>query len=195
MCPEFDEQGTVRRARDGDEDALGALYEQYVDAIYRYMLYRTSNHAVAEDLTAEVFTNMITSIVRYEDRGLPFGAWLFRIARARLVDHWRRSKRRAEREVTFSPESEEFLVGESPEKRFEHEVLVAALEYLTDAEREVVVLRFAGGLSNQEIADVTESNSNAVKSMTYRALKKLRKVLSRRREFTEQRWAEDDDTE
>jgi len=183
MCPEFNEQEAIRRAQQGDSAALGALYEEHVDAIYRYMLYRTHDHQMAEDLTAEVFTNMLTSIERYEDRGLPFGAWLFRIARARIVDHWRRSKRRAEKEVAFSPEAEEFLVGDSPELRFEHEGLLQALQYLTEAEQEVILLRFAGGLSNREIAKVTDSNSSAVKSMTHRALKKLRKVLKRKQAF------------
>lgn len=193
MCSQSAEQEWIQRARRGNKAALANLYEQYVDDVYRFMLYRTSDHNVAEDLTAEVFANMITSIKNYEDRGLPFGAWLFRIARARLVDHWRRSKRRERREMTFSPEVEEFLVGETHQDQFKYESLLSSLEYLTPAEREVILLRFASGLSNREIAAVVDSNSNAVKSMTHRALKKLRKILERKRAFSRDRWEEEDE--
>ncbi len=178
-----DESQIIARAKQGDREALGELYERYVDAVYHYMIYRTSDHNLAEDLTAEVFASVITSIERYEDRGLPFGAWLFRIARARLVDYWRKSERRREKRVAFTPEMEEFLVGGSPEDRFENEALIESLQYLTEAEREVVLLRFIVGLDNREVAEVVESNSNAVKAMIYRALKKLRKIMKRRRTF------------
>jgi RNA polymerase sigma-70 factor (ECF subfamily) len=188
MSPQqVDEKALVQRASQGDKQALGELYELYVDDIYRYMLYRTSNNQVAEDLTSEVFASVITSIENYEDRGLPFGAWLFSIARARLVDHWRKTKPRDRQTITFSKDVEEFLIGSSPEERFRYQALLDSLNYLTEAEREVILLRFAVGLSNPEIADVVPRNSNAVKSMIYRALKKLRRVLSERRDF----WDED----
>jgi RNA polymerase sigma-70 factor (ECF subfamily) len=182
---DISEDVLIRRAQDGDELALGALYERHVDAIYHFMLYRTSDHQIAEDLTAEVFMNMITSIHRYRDMGVPFSAWLFRIARSRLIDHWRRSKRRQKRQVSLSEEMEEFISAatDNPAERFEHEELVKSLEYLTDAEREIILLRFVGGLSNQEIALVVKSNSNAVKSMMYRSLKKLRRILNQKAEF------------
>lgn len=188
MSPQqVDEKALVQRASQGDKQALGELYELYVDDIYRYMLYRTSNNQVAEDLTSEVFASVITSIENYEDRGLPFGAWLFSIARARLVDHWRKTKPRDRQTITFSKDVEEFLIGSSPEERFRYQALLDSLNYLTEAERDVILLRFAVGLSNPEIADVVPRNSNAVKSMIYRALKKLRRVLSERRDF----WDED----
>ena len=180
MCPKTDDQLIIEKATQGEREALGRLYERYVDAVYRYMLYRTSDHDVAEDLTAEVFTNMITAIKRYEDLGLPFEAWLFRIAHARLVDYYRKSKRRKQKEVALSGETAEFLLGDSPEDMFKHEEVVNALQYLTDSEREVIVLRFAAELDNREIAMVVQRNANAVKSMMHRAIKKLRKVLTQR---------------
>lgn len=180
----FDENEIIRRAKNGDRVAQGQLYEHYVDAVYRYMLYRTGNHEVAEDLTAEVFSQMLTAIERYEDLGVPFGAWLFRIARARLVDHWRSNKRQQDQVVTFSDDVEEFLVGvESPDTVHEYADLLKALEYLTPAEREIILLRFASEMSNQDIAMVVHSNPNAVKSMMYRALRKLRGILSRQEQF------------
>lgn len=180
----YNEAQIIQQARDGDRVALGQLYEHYVDAVYRYMLYRTGSHETAEDLSAEVFSQMLTAIARYEDMGLPFGAWLFRIARARLVDHWRRNKRRESQTTAFSEDVEEFLVGaESAETRGEYQELLQALGYLTTAEREIILLRFASGLSNQDVALIVHSNPNAVKSMMYRALRKLRGILSRQEEF------------
>jgi len=187
MSPqEIDEKALVYQASQGDKQALGKLYEHYIDDVYRYMLYRTSNQQVAEDLTSEVFASVITSIENYEERGLPFGAWLFSIARARLVDHWRKSKPRERKTITFSKDVEEFLIGSSPEDRFKYQDLLESLTYLTEAEREVILLRFAAGLSNQEIAEVVPRNSNAVKSMIYRALKKLRGILVRQRDFRDE---------
>jgi RNA polymerase sigma-70 factor (ECF subfamily) len=187
MSPQdINETKLVRKASRGNKQALGKLYEHYADDIYRYMLYRTSNQQVAEDLTSEVFASVITSIENYEDRGLPFGAWLFSIAHARLVDHWRKTKPRDRKIVAFSKDVEEFLIGSSPEDRFKYQALLDSLNYLTEAEREVILLRFAVGLSNQEIAAIVPRSSNAVKSMIYRALKKLRKVLSERRDFQDE---------
>lgn len=185
----YNEAQVIQQARQGDRAALGQLYERYVDAIYRYMLYRTGSHETAEDLSAEVFAQMLTAIGRYEDMGVPFGAWLFRIARARLVDHWRRNKRREAQTVALSEAIEDFLVGaESAEgqhvaTRGEYHELLQALGYLTPAERELVLLRFASNLSNQEMALAVNSNPNAVKSMLYRALRKLRELMTQQAQF------------
>jgi len=182
--PCYDEPALIHRAKQNDRTAQGELYEHYVDAIYRYMVYRTGNHAVAEDLTAEVFAKMLTSLARYEDRGLPFGAWLFRIARTRLVDYWRSTQRREAKTVVLSEELEVFLTNDAlPADRQEYEDLLKALEYLTEAEREIILLRFASELDNQAIAMIVHSNPNAVKSMMYRALRKLREILTRQEQF------------
>ena len=178
--PQPDEKVLIAQAQQGDKQALSTLYELYVDAIYRFMFYRTGDAMIAEDLTAEVFTSVITALSHYRDRGLPFQAWLFRIARARLADYWRKTKRREKyhHEIT-NPDTE---LPEPKEEHttidfFEYEALQTALQYLTSAETEVVILRFAGGLNHREIAQVIHSNTNAVKSKMRRALRKLRKIL------------------
>ncbi len=183
MRPELHEKTLIQQARAGDEFALEELYRRHVDAIYRYMLYHTGDVTAAEDLTAEVFTQMLTAIVRYQERGAPFEAWLFSIARARRADYWRKIKRRSQHEVALVDGMEEILAGVSLEDRFAHETLLQALQYLTPAEREAIALRFAGGLSHREIAQVVRSNPNAVKSRVRRALTKLRGILERRAAF------------
>lgn len=181
----IDEVAILQRAKKNDRIAQAQLYEHYVDAVYRYMVYRTGDHAVAEDLTAEVFSNMLSALPRYEDRGLPFGAWLFRIAKARLVDHWRSTKRRERHTVALSDEIEVLLASDDDSlvDIQEYQDLLTALGYLTEAEREVVLLRFASELDNEGIALVVHSTPNAVKSMMYRALRKLREILVRQEEF------------
>jgi RNA polymerase sigma-70 factor (ECF subfamily) len=138
---------------------------------------------VAEDLTAEVFTNMITSISGYQDWGLPFGAWLFRIARARVADYWRGIERREKYQTTLTEDVARTLTQPLTRDPFRYEVLETAFEYLTDAEREALLLRFVEDMSNQEIALVIHSNANAVKVKIFRALKKLRRILSQRASF------------
>lgn len=181
---EYDEADLIRRAKENDRAAQGQLYERYVDAIYRYLFFRSGNHAVAEDLTSEVFAHMLTSLARYEDRGLPFGAWLFRIARARLVDYWRANKRREMYTTALSEEIEAFAASDDlPVEGQDYQDLLQALDYLTEAEREIILLRFASGLENQDIALAVQSNPNAIKSMMYRALRKLREILIRQEQF------------
>ena len=177
MCPrKADEPDLVRRAAAGDRKALGTLYKRYVDGVYRFMYYRTRDPVVAEDLTADTFAAVIKSIPRYEERGLPFGAWLFRIARAQWVDYERRKER--EKAVALN---EEFLPElarlPSHEDVLSHVYFASLLEHLTDEQQEVVLLRFVGGLSHAEIAEVIGSNANAVKAKLYRALQRLRAVL------------------
>src|SRR5262245_34633763 len=87
------EQGLIRAAQGGSEQALGEIYDAYVDKIYRYMLYRVDCPETAQDLTAEVFLRVVEGLSGYENRELPLLAWLYRIAYARLIDHYRSTNR------------------------------------------------------------------------------------------------------
>ncbi|MGD1991716.1 MAG: sigma-70 family RNA polymerase sigma factor [Anaerolineae bacterium] len=179
MYPQEDESNLLRQASKGDRNALAEIYERYVDAVYHFMYYRTQHETVAEDLTAEVFAQVVTAIERYEDRGLPFGAWLFRIARARLVDYIRRQNVRDT--LPLSEETISSQVTPSPERMLTDLYFSHLLQYLTDEQQEVVILRFVGGLNNAEIAEVIGSNANAVKQKVFRALTRLRAVLGKER--------------
>lgn len=91
-----DEQRLIAQAVRGDADAFAALYRAHVQAIYRYIVHRLNDTQLAEDFTADVFTRAWKSINAYQDQGKPFLAWLYRIAHARVVDHYRRQGRRPE---------------------------------------------------------------------------------------------------
>lgn len=174
----------VLRAAQGDAQALGVLYERYVDAVYRFMLYRVGDEATAEDLTADVFANVITAIRRYEARGVPFEAWLFRIARARLVDHYRRGGRRPE---PISLDELELNADEEPDE-LPDLALRQALMSLSAKERDVVLLHFGSGLGHAEIAALLHSNPNAIKVRLHRALRKLQAILERRAQTETEYW-------
>src|SRR5207253_2062787 len=131
----LDEAVWVRRAQDGEADALTYLFEANFDRVYRYAYVRLQNHAEAEDVTQQVFERMLESISRYEPRGAPFVSWLFRIAHNLVVDHVRRA-RSGERAVAAVQAGS---LPEDPEGdalvRLEGSELRCLLEKLNDSQR------------------------------------------------------------
>ena len=176
-----DERRLIERAKQGDLAALGALYNLHVDRIYQYALYRTGDDQTAEDIAAEVFLRAIESIGNYEDQGVPFAAWLYRIAHARVVDFWRSSKRHQ-----TAPLEDPLLQEELSSQDdgididfLQHRLLATALRQLTDDQQNVIVLKFRQGLSNAEIAQVLGKTEGAVKALQWRALEALARILNK----------------
>jgi RNA polymerase sigma-70 factor (ECF subfamily) len=173
-----DEARLIRRAKEGDPAAFAEIYGQHQLAIYRYVLARVGDVATAEDLTGEVFVRMVESIDQFTYRGRPLLTWLYTIARHLIVDHQRQRGR-----VTLLPSSEEQLVTDlgdpvrTMERGLTHRRLVAALTHLTDAQRQVITLKFVEGLSNAEVARRLGKTVGAIKSLQHRALAALRRVL------------------
>ncbi len=131
---------------------------------------------MAEDLTSEVFASVITSIRHYEERGLSFEAWLFRIARARLADHFRQQQRRPAQVPLDDwewPDEDELDDGPDPALR-------QALMSLSANEREVVLLHFGSGLDHAQMAAVLHTSPVAIRVRLHRALRKLREILEHR---------------
>jgi RNA polymerase sigma-70 factor (ECF subfamily) len=112
--PEFNEEDVLTRASQGDRDAFGLLYERYIDRIFNYVYYRTGNLHDAEDLTARVFQRAMNHIQSYTDRGVPFSAWLYRIAH-NLVANWHRDRSRRQ-EIPISDVPVLPSKGDHPEK-------------------------------------------------------------------------------
>ena len=175
----MDEATLVERACRMDRAAISVLYRRHVGAIYRYFYHRMGDEHTAEDLTAEVFLRAIEGLPNYEPRGVPFVAWLYRIAQARMADYFRREQRTA---VVGLDESR--LSGEvSPLARVEqssyHEELKAAVRGLTTDQQQVIILKFVEGLSNAEVAQILGKTEGAVKSLQHRALSALRRLMGR----------------
>jgi len=159
------------------EEQLTALFDSCYPRLARYAFARTGNQTDAEDIAAEVFVRAFESLDAFRERGLPMEAWLFRIAHNLVVDRFRRDSR--------FPRSEESDVeiqdDADPAGLAEQRVLMGdvrrAMEHLTPDQREVVRLRFFGGLSSKETAAVMRKKDGAVREMQRAALEKLRGLL------------------
>jgi RNA polymerase sigma-70 factor (ECF subfamily) len=171
---------TVTLARHGDVRAVGRLYDQHHEALYRYIWMRVGEKQTAEDLTGEVFMRMLDALPRFRPTGVPFRAWLYRIARNLLVDHYRKMETRSVESLQDS--HGQIAAGEDPgsavEQKLSTEHLQQALGRLDEAQREVVSLRFLAGLSLEETALALEKTEAAVKALQHRGLAALRQVLS-----------------
>jgi len=173
----FDEQDLVRRAQDYDPAAFGEIYERYFNGVYKYIYYRVGDQVMAEDIAMDVFAKAMESIDGFAFRGVPFSAWLYRIASNLVVDHFRRQPTQAtvsleEKLVADVAQSSQLL-----EQEFSHLALRQALAELTDDQQQVVILKFVDGLSNLEVAQVLGKTEGAVKSLQHRALASLGRVL------------------
>ncbi len=178
LRPEFDERALVERAKEGDQQALAQLYERYLHRIYRYVATRVSRPEDAEDVTATVFLKMVDSLGRYEWRGLPFGAWLFRIARNEVVSFVRRARYRE------ADPLDEALRDPAPSAAgaLEDAERVAAMRnavaQLPPAQREVIELRFFAGLSVADTAKVLGKSETNVKVLQHKGVAKLQRLLA-----------------
>ena len=173
-----DEEKLIQAAVRGDESALSELYNRYADKIYKYVLYRTSDPPTAEDITADVFLRAIESLEQYDDRGLPFVAWLYRIAHARVVDHWRKAHRRPVLHLD-DPLIRDYLQLEFEPgvDVLEHQALIEALRQITDEQQQVIILKFMQGLDNEEIASIMDKTTGAIKALQHRGLEALARIL------------------
>ncbi|MFC2036545.1 RNA polymerase sigma factor [Chloroflexota bacterium] len=164
-------------ARRGDKQAIGELYRRHVDMIYRYTYARVGDVAVAEDLTAQVFLKALEGLESYEPRGAPFRAWLYRIAHARTVDHWRQQQRRQEVLLVDTVPAREPLPEEVAIAKAEWDTALGLLTQLTDDQREVIILRFIEEMSLADVAETLGKTVGAVKALQHRALASLARLL------------------
>lgn len=174
-----DEEQLVRRAKGYDREALSQLYRQHVSVIYRYIHLRVGRGDLAEDLTADVFLKMLEGIESFDYRGVPFAAWLFRIAHDRVVDYFRRQAGKE----TVSLSKGLNAAGEGhpaiTEAVLARERLRQAFGWLTEEQQEVIVLKFGEGLTNAEVGRLLGKSEGAVKSLQHRALASMRRFLEK----------------
>jgi RNA polymerase sigma-70 factor (ECF subfamily) len=179
MSDNMDEAQLIEQAK-SDPEAFGRLYELYVEKIYNYIYYRLGNHHDAEDLTAKVFYRALNHIARYNNKGVPFAAWLYRIAH-NLVANWHRDRSRRQwvglEDVDLSSDKQE-----SPqlaaERANERDLLLVALKRLPRERQELLVLKFVERMSNAEIGQVLGRSEGAIKSLYHRTLVSLKELLA-----------------
>lgn len=179
LAPHGDELALVQRAAT-EADAFGALYERYVRRIYNYIYYRTGNHHDAEDLTARVFQRALRHVGNFEDKGVPFSAWLYRIAH-NLVANWHRDRSRRplvpldDRAIQSGghvhPEAQAVAAEEEA-------LLLAAVRRLPGERQQLLILKFVERLPNAEIGRIMGRTEGAIKSLYHRTLNALRDELT-----------------
>ncbi len=171
-----DEPTLIWRARDGDRDAFAALYSRHRATIARYVGARVSNPAEAEDITEAIFESAWRAMRRYHEQGVPFLAWLYRLAHNRVIDHYRAQRPT----LSLIPEVHETIAAPDAllDLYIDANDISKAMIALTGDQRQVVILRFVHGMSGREVAQVMGKREDAVRALQFRALATLRKVLA-----------------
>jgi len=171
----------IARARAGEAAAFGALYDRYVEAVYRYVFYRVRETAEAEDVTSEVFMKALRAMPRYETRQ-PFLAWLYRIARNAVIDRARRRRTQVSFEDALAhPNADRILDPDATLfQQVDAETLRGAIRQLTPLQQEVIVLRYVEGLDTRAIARIVGKREGTVRGIEFRALGALRQLVPSR---------------
>ena len=180
MSEPDDERSCVERARTGDPEAVGWLYERYFDRIYKYIYLKVGDPTEAEDITEQVFLKMIEGIANFQWQGSSFSSWLYRIAHNQVVDTLRQHQRRPQ--VALEPVAD-MLPSERDdphrlaEKSDFRDHLHEAMHQLTDLQAQVIALKFGAEMSNAEVAAMLDRTEGAVKALQYSALQNLQKLM------------------
>ena len=182
--PAETDQDVARRAKT-DRDAFGQLYERHVASIYRYVYYRVGNVEDAEDLTARVFARALKHIPTYNDRGVPFTAWLYRIAHNVVANFHRDNSRHPN-----VPLDEVDVLGASAtheahetdhdgriDSERERDRLLCAMRKLPEERQHLIVLKFVEQMQNAEIGQIMNRSEGAIKSLYHRTLLQLREIM------------------
>jgi RNA polymerase sigma-70 factor (ECF subfamily) len=181
-----DDQTLARRAKT-DRDAFGLLYERHVTAIYRYVYYRVGSMEDAEDLTARVFARALKHVHNYNDRGVPFTAWLYRIAHNVVANFHRDNSRHpavpldeVDELRSHAHESSDGDDGDQDQRidsERERERLLRAIRLLPEERQHLIVLKFVEQMQNAEIGQIMNRSEGAIKSLYHRTLLQLREVM------------------
>lgn len=164
-----------------DRNKFKEYYEEYMPQVYGYIYMRTGRDKdLAEDLVSEVFMKALEKLHLYsEQKGGSFRAWVFRITKNHLIDHYRSSKRK---QTSSLDELENVAAGKAnveadAKKELEKEELSAALEYLSEDKKELVIMKYLSGYSYKEMAEIVGENENKIRVKTFRAIKDLKRKL------------------
>jgi RNA polymerase sigma-70 factor, ECF subfamily len=169
----------VALAQQGDQVAFATLYEQYRPLVYRFLRRRLDGaDETVEDLTEDVFVKLYEKLDRYVERGLPFTAWLYRIAHNQLVDYVRTLPRQSAQSLDVVADVPEYQTGAEYRSVLDRQTLEPALARLTAEQRQAVELRFLQGMSVAETAARMARSEEAVKKLQARALANLRRSLT-----------------
>jgi RNA polymerase sigma-70 factor (ECF subfamily) len=167
----------VAAAQQGDPEAFGSLFDHYYGPVFRYVVARVGRPSDAEDLAQLVFVKALEALPRYELRGIPFGGWLFRLARNVVIDHIRTRRDHATLDVVAERIDSGVGPDDLAQMRQEMDSVTVALRRLTPEQREAIELRFFAGLSAKEAAEAMGRQEGTVRGLQFRAIATLRREL------------------
>ena len=167
----------VAEAQRGNPEAFGRIFDAYVGPIHRFIASRVNRPSDAEDLTQLVFVKALEALPRYEARGVPFGGWLFRLARNAVIDHVRTHRDHVGLESATERPGGDAGPDEVVAVRQALDEVAAAMEALTEEQREAIALRFFAGLSAREAAAVMGKQEGTVRGLQFRAIAAMRRSL------------------
>jgi RNA polymerase sigma-70 factor (ECF subfamily) len=178
VSPEL-ERAAVDRARAGDQQALGEIYDWYMPRVYRYAVARVGNTHDAEDLTEEVFIKLLGAIGDFRWRDVPFSSWVFRIAHNCIATHYRKTAQRGGQtsEIPLDLVDGRHDIAYAIEEQITLQEVREAALLLPDAQREVIAMRFAVGLSIADTAKALGKREGNIKALQHKAVAKLQKML------------------
>jgi RNA polymerase sigma-70 factor (ECF subfamily) len=167
----------VDEAKRGDSQAFARIFDAYVGPIHRFIASRVRSPSDAEDLTQLVFVKALEALPRYEARGIPFGGWLFRLARNAIIDQVRTRRDHLSLVTAVTRETEEAGPEAMAALRDDLQRVARAMDDLTDDQREVIELRFFAGLSVLEAAVAMGRQEGTIRGLQFRAIASLRRSL------------------
>jgi RNA polymerase sigma-70 factor, ECF subfamily len=167
----------VLEAQQGDLGAFASIFDAYHVAVYRFVASRVGNPSDAEDLTQLVFVKALEALPRFAARGVPFGGWLFRLARNAVIDHVRTRRAHSDLDGATNRATEDVGPEAAAVIRDDLTAVARALEDLTEDQREVIALRFFAGLSAKEAAEAMGRQEGTIRGLQFRAIAALRRSL------------------
>jgi len=173
----MDESHLVRQAKSGDADSFAQLYDAYVERLYRYVYFRVSDEQTAEDITSQVFLKAWENLGRFQSDGVPFLAWLYTIARNQVIDHYRTRKESVPLDKIASLPANGRTVDEQVETEFDLQAMRDALQFLTEEQQQVLILKFIVEMTTDEIAQAMGKKEGAIRALQMRALQTLSKYF------------------
>lgn len=177
MVRKGEDSSLLERAQEYDPSALGEIYDRYSGRIYNYIYYRLGNADLAEDLTGTVFLKMLEAIQSSKSWNTSFSGWLYRIAHNLVVDHYRRGRQNRVTDLDERLVASDQDLAKEVERRLESDRLRRAISQLTQEQALVITLKFGEGYTNAEVAQMMGKTEGAIKSLQFRAVASLRRIL------------------
>jgi RNA polymerase sigma-70 factor (ECF subfamily) len=172
-------QELVKKAQSGDKDAFGLLYDRYMDQIYRFVYYRVGTRVDAEDITEHIFLTAFKGLINYVDRGVPFEAWLYRIARNAVIDHYRAKKHSVCLDSALFVEDGKKTPEQKTEDTIMYELTMQFIHALPDAYQEILLLYYVSDLDTKTISMMIKKPVDQVRVLKQRALSALKKRMKK----------------